>query len=109
MSSDSLNDTRIFSAPHKTVLIITPDGRLEAGEGLSNDEVSRELFKSCSTYFDARMDALERENAELRNKIAALQSDRDYWRGRVNKPLIETRGSYTPSPNMVPFPKPNKF
>ena len=72
MSSDSLNDTRIFSAPHKTVLIITPDGRLEAGEGLSNDEVSRELFKSCSTYFDARMDALERENAELRNKIAAL-------------------------------------
>lgn len=58
--------------------------------------------------YEDKIRTLKNEIAELQSKIAALQSDRDYWRGRANEPLIETRGSYTPPPNMVPFPKPNK-
>ena len=67
--SSDMNKTQIFTIGPKTVLIITPDGRLEAGEGLSHDEVSRELFKICSTYYGTRTAELERENAALRTVL----------------------------------------
>ena len=64
--SSDMNKTQVCTTGPKAVLIITPDGRLEAGEGLSHDEVSRELFKICSTYYGTRTAELERENAALR-------------------------------------------
>ena len=67
--SSDMNKTQIFKTGPKEVLIITPDGRLEAGEGLSHDEVSRELFKICSTYYGTRTAELERENAALREWV----------------------------------------
>ena len=70
--SSDMNKTQIFTIGPKTVLIITPDGRLEAGEGLSNDDVSRELFKICSTYYGTRTAELERENAALRELTSTL-------------------------------------
>jgi len=70
--SSDMNKTQIFTIGPKTVLIITPDGRLEAGEGLSHDEVSRELFKICSTYYGTRTAELERENAALRELTSTL-------------------------------------
>jgi hypothetical protein len=70
--SSDMKKTQIFTIGPKTVLIITPDGRLEAGEGLSNDEVSRELFKICSTYYGTRTAELERENAALRELTSTL-------------------------------------
>ena len=68
--SYDMNKTQVFTTGPKAVLIITPDGRLEAGEGLSHDEVSRELFKICSTYYGTRTAELERENAMLRRALA---------------------------------------
>ena len=70
--SSDMNKTQIFTIGPKTVLIITPDGRLEAGEGLSHDEVSRELFKICSTYYGTRTAELKRENAALRELTSTL-------------------------------------
>ena len=76
--SSDMNKTQIFTIGPKTVLIITPDGRLEAGEGLSHDEVSRELFKICSKYYGTRTAELERENAALREALAFYADPQSY-------------------------------
>ncbi len=78
--SSDMDKTQVFTTGPKAVLIITPDGRLEAGEGLSHDEVSRELFKICSTYYGTRTAELERENAKLRERIQQLESSKpEHW------------------------------
>lgn len=43
------------------------------------------MYLHSEDYLNQKVERLEDENAELRNKIAALQSDRDYWQSRANE------------------------
>lgn len=58
-----------FHANNKVVFSITGDGRLEAGEGLSNDEATRALFdviaKNVPCFISALRERAEKAEAEL--------------------------------------------
>lgn len=59
----------------RQVLIITSDGRLVAGEGLSQDEASQEAFRCLTEVFKFDWDTraeLEKENELLRTKVLEM-------------------------------------
>lgn len=60
--------TLVDNAENRLILMITKDGRLEAGEGLSHDEASRKFFDILKEHFACRMAELNRENTALREQ-----------------------------------------
>jgi hypothetical protein len=87
MSGEStflVNDYRGLSIPSpsirfvhsdgKNVFTITSDGLLVAGEGLSNDEASRALFKACETTFEIEWNTRAQLEAKITQLEAALEA-----------------------------------
>lgn len=63
------NNSISFQNSSKVIMRITPEGRLEKGEGLSDDEVSVQLFEVCQKVFGGKLkdleDRLARESARV--------------------------------------------
>lgn len=65
--------TITFNQVGKTVLTITADGRLEPGEGMSDDEFTLAVFDTMARYLPGYLNELLTRAERAEAKLAALE------------------------------------
>jgi len=63
----------------KAVMIMTADGRLEKGEGISNDEVTQLIFDALKNGFDTRISKMEKELVAAKEESTRMRKEALYF------------------------------
>lgn len=78
--SEAPSNTITFHASDsKHIMTMTADGRLEKGEGISDDEMTQFVFDALKNGFDTRVSRMEKELGELRDEVAAHKTAKEEW------------------------------
>lgn len=105
ISLPNSNTITFHSDCSKEIMRITPDGRLEKGAGMSDDEVSLKLFDICKNTFNAKMKELETCNRIGAERLEHMKEQLAAERAR-NEKLVRGIRSILPAPPYHPLVEP---